>query len=89
MRCPQSQILITITLQGKTLLKPSDQLQLTEKELDEEFTRILNANNPHAAQNFARFNNKERTYKAVPNIDHLIVHFEFEGFVRCCGRVLM
>ena len=67
-------------MQGKTLLKPVDQLTLQEKELDEEFTRILNANNPHAPQNIARYNNKERAYKTQINVDHLIVHFEYEGY---------
>jgi len=43
---------------GKTLVKPDDQLDLTEAELKEEFTRILTANNPHAPQNIVRFNFK-------------------------------
>ncbi|KAJ3023508.1 cytoplasmic dynein with WD40 domain [Thoreauomyces humboldtii] len=56
-------------------------MQLTEPELNEELTRILNANNPHAPQNIARFNNKERVFKASPNVDHLVVHFEFDGYL--------
>lgn len=48
-------------LQGRTLVKPDDQLDLTEAELKEEFTRILTANNPHAPQNIVRFNFKVRT----------------------------
>jgi len=66
-------------LPPKTLLKPPGQLELSEKELDEEFTRILNANNPHAPQNIARYNNKERTYKTSKDIEHIVVHFDFEG----------
>lgn len=61
-------------------MKPPGQLQLTEAELNEELTRILNANNPHAPQNIARFNLKEKVYKASPNVDHLVVHFEFDGY---------
>jgi dynein intermediate chain 1 len=56
-------------------------LQLSEPELNEELTRILNANNPHAPQNIARYNNKERTFKASPNVDHLLMHFEFDGYL--------
>ncbi len=52
---------------------------MTEKELDEELTRILNANNPHAAQNFSRYNHKEKTYKTVANMEHHSFHFEFDG----------
>ncbi|KAJ3195232.1 cytoplasmic dynein with WD40 domain [Irineochytrium annulatum] len=68
-------------LPPKVLLRPPGQLQLTEVELNEEHTRILNANNPHAPQNIARYNNKERTFKASPNVDHLVVHFEFDGYL--------
>lgn len=45
-------------IHGKTLVKPDDQLELTETELKEEFTRILTANNPHAPENIVRFNFK-------------------------------
>lgn len=45
----------------------------------QELTRIINANNPHAAQNIARYSFKDRAFKAMPNIDHLIVHFEYDG----------
>ncbi|KAK4816897.1 hypothetical protein QYF61_024539 [Mycteria americana] len=43
---------------AKTLVKPPDQLELTEAELKEEFTRILTANNPHAPQNIVRYSFK-------------------------------
>ncbi|KAJ1553941.1 cytoplasmic dynein with WD40 domain, partial [Nowakowskiella sp. JEL0078] len=68
-------------LPPKVLLKPPGQLQLTEKELGEELTRILNANNPHAPHNIARYNHKDRIFKASPNVDHLLVHFEFDGYL--------
>ena len=45
-------------MHGRQLVKPDDQLDLTEAELKEEFTRILTANNPHAPQNIVRFNFK-------------------------------
>lgn len=61
------------------LLKPTNQLTLTEQELEEELTRILNANNPHAPQNIARYNNKERVFKSSPNMEHIVFHFEFDG----------
>jgi dynein intermediate chain 1 len=62
------------------LLKPDNQLQLTEKDLEEEFTRILNANNPLAPQNISRFNHKEKLFKTTPYVDHFVVHFEFDGY---------
>ncbi|EPZ33815.1 hypothetical protein O9G_002527 [Rozella allomycis CSF55] len=65
---------------GKTILKPADQEQLTEAELNEEFTRILNANNPRAAQNISRYNFKEKAYKTIPNAEHHVLHFENDGY---------
>uniref|UniRef100_A0AAR2L0P1 Dynein axonemal intermediate chain 1 n=1 Tax=Pygocentrus nattereri TaxID=42514 RepID=A0AAR2L0P1_PYGNA len=65
--------------QGKTLLKPPDQLDLSEAELKEEFTRILTANNPHAPQNIVRYSFKERSYKPISSVDQLAVHFVLEG----------
>lgn len=84
-------------MQGKTLVKPSDQLDLTEevrtpgedpakimshnrnvgiiintcfcflfvhKELKEEITRVLTANNPNAPQNVVRYSFKVKFYCA-------------------------
>ncbi|XP_075043279.1 dynein axonemal intermediate chain 1 [Mixophyes fleayi] len=65
--------------QAKTLVKPPDQLELTEAELKEEFTRILTANNPHAPQNIVRYSFKERSYKPINIVDQLAVHFSMDG----------
>lgn len=66
-------------MQPKQLLKPDDQMQLTEEELKEEYTRILTANNPHAAANIVRYNFKEQQYKQIPTVDQLAVHFSLDG----------
>eukprot|EP00111_Clytia_hemisphaerica_P001567 TCONS_00004473-protein len=66
-------------MQPKQLVKPEDQLVLTEQELKEEFTRILTANNPHAPSNIVRFNFKEQAYKQIPTVDQLAVHFSIDG----------
>merc|ERR1711963_751881 len=65
--------------QARTLVKPDDQLQLTDAELKEEFTRILTANNPHAPQNIVRYSFKERQYKQIPSVDQLAIHFSLDG----------
>ena len=65
--------------QPKTLVKPDDQLELTEKELKEEITRVLTADNPHAPDNIIRFNFKENTFRHVPHIDHFAMRFSLEG----------
>ncbi|KAM7422149.1 hypothetical protein PAMA_010293 [Pampus argenteus] len=64
---------------GKALIKPADQLELTEAELKEEITRILTANNPHAPENIVRYSFKERSYKLTSVVDQMAVHFVLEG----------
>uniref|UniRef100_A0A8C9RWG1 Dynein axonemal intermediate chain 1 n=1 Tax=Scleropages formosus TaxID=113540 RepID=A0A8C9RWG1_SCLFO len=66
-------------MQRKTLIKPPDQVDLTEAELKEEFTRILTTNNPHAPQNIVRYSFKERSYKRIGGIDQLAIHFMLAG----------
>lgn len=65
--------------EAKALLKPEDQLSLTEIELKEEITRILKANNPNAPQNIVRFSHKEHTYKLIPHVEQLAIHFQIDG----------
>uniref|UniRef100_A0A663NAZ9 Dynein axonemal intermediate chain 1 n=1 Tax=Athene cunicularia TaxID=194338 RepID=A0A663NAZ9_ATHCN len=64
---------------AKTLVKPPDQLELTEAELKEEITRILTANNPHAPQNIVRYSFKKRAYTPINYVDQMAVHFSLNG----------
>ncbi|KAM8940690.1 dynein axonemal intermediate chain 1 isoform 3-T3 [Lycaon pictus] len=65
--------------QSKATVRPPDQLELTDAELKEEFTRILTANNPHAPQNIVRYSFKEGTYKLIGVVNQLAVHFSQVG----------
>ncbi|XP_021108638.1 dynein intermediate chain 1, axonemal isoform X3 [Heterocephalus glaber] len=65
--------------QSKATVRPPDQLDLTDAELKEEFTRILTANNPHAPQNIVRYSFKEGTYKPIGFVNQLAVHFSQVG----------
>ena len=49
----------------RELIKPADQLELTELEMKEELTRVLTADNPHAPANIVRYSFKEQTFKQV------------------------
>merc|ERR1719446_191589 len=60
-------------------IKPKEQLQLTEKELSEEITKILRANNPEAPNNIVRFFQKERAFKIEPGVDQNKLHYLQEG----------
>ncbi|XP_077384790.1 dynein, axonemal, intermediate chain 1, paralog 2 [Festucalex cinctus] len=61
------------------LIKPPDQLDLTEAELKEDVTRILTAKNPHAPQNIVRYSFKEGAFKLTSVVDQLAVHFVLDG----------
>ncbi|KAL1499669.1 hypothetical protein AB1Y20_011866 [Prymnesium parvum] len=63
----------------RIIIKPREQLQLTEKELAEETTMVLRADNPQAPHNIVRFSHKEKCFKLDPAVDQLEVHFAQEG----------
>jgi len=65
----------------KEVIKPENQLVLEDKELDEEVTKQLTANNPNAPKNVARFSYKERMYKFEPMVDQLVVHYASDGYM--------
>ncbi|XP_045418902.1 dynein axonemal intermediate chain 1 isoform X3 [Lemur catta] len=65
--------------QSRATVRPPDQLELTDAELKEEFTRILTANNPHAPQNIVRYSFKEGTYKLIGFVNQLAIHFSQIG----------
>ena len=56
-------------------MRPDDQLDLTERELKEEITRILTANNPHAPENIVRFSFSERGFVKQPQVDQMAILF--------------
>uniref|UniRef100_A0A3Q1EEL9 Dynein axonemal intermediate chain 1 n=1 Tax=Acanthochromis polyacanthus TaxID=80966 RepID=A0A3Q1EEL9_9TELE len=71
----------TVEISGghiKGLIKPPDQLKLTEAELKEKITRVLTTQNPHAPDNIVRWIFKDRCFKPCV-VDHMIPIFELEG----------
>ena len=56
-------------------IKPKEQLQLTEKELNNEITKVLQAHNPDAPHNIIQFSHKDRVYKATAQVDQTRVHY--------------
>ena len=64
---------------AKIMIKPREQLLLTDKELQEEFTKILRADNPEAPKNIIRFSHKEKSFKLEPQVEQLEVHYSQEG----------
>lgn len=66
-------------LQAKDPVKPADQLDLTEEELKQEFTRILRAENPNAPDNIVRFNHKEQAFTRLATVEQCDIHFALDG----------
>ncbi|XP_061580434.1 dynein, axonemal, intermediate chain 1, paralog 2 [Cololabis saira] len=60
---------------GKHLGMQADQL---EEELDEELTKILTTNNPHAPQNIINYSIKEHCFKTT-SVEQRAVHFVVGG----------
>ena len=65
----------------RRVVKPENQLQLTEKELEEDITRILTGDDPNLPQNVCRFSFKDKCYKPDPpgQGDNMAIHFSLEG----------
>lgn len=65
----------------KRIVRPEKQLQLTEEQLEEEFTRVLTANDPNVPNNITKYNYKEKAYKQDPEgpMDHLFFHLQMDG----------
>ncbi|KAG8460619.1 hypothetical protein KFE25_011394 [Diacronema lutheri] len=67
---------------AKLIIKPPDQVQrLSDKDLAEEHTRVLKADNPQAPNNLARFSHKEKTYKFDPTVDQTAIALSLEGLL--------
>lgn len=60
---------------------PCNQLQLSETQLKEEYTRVLTANDPNVPNNTSKYNYHSRCYKVDPpgGQDNLAIHFTLEG----------
>ena len=65
---------------GKVLLKPADQLNLSEAELKVEHERILNAKNPYAPDNIIRFNFNSNQFQKDNHVDQFATHFQLRGY---------
>lgn len=67
----------------KRIVKPDSQLELDEKQMEEEHTRVLTANDPNVPNNIIKYNYKDKAYKQDPEgpMDHLVFHFSMDG---CC-----
>ncbi|XRA97247.1 flagellar outer dynein arm intermediate chain 1 [Pycnococcus provasolii] len=68
-------------LPQREVVVPDNQLGLTAEELDEEFAKMITANNPNAPRNVARYNFKERQFKFEAVVEQLVTQYETEGWM--------
>ncbi|XP_023211216.1 dynein intermediate chain 2, ciliary-like [Centruroides sculpturatus] len=67
---------------GKEFLKPYDQLELNEKELEEKITRILKIDNPNTAVNTVVYSFKECSFIPVNNIPQTEILYSLKGSLK-------
>ncbi|GMH81108.1 hypothetical protein TrVE_jg8642 [Triparma verrucosa] len=65
----------------KRVVRPDNQLELTDAELKEEKTRVLTADDPNIPKNISKYNFKDRCYKRDPpgQSEHMAIQFSMEG----------
>ena len=65
----------------KRIVRPAEQLNLTEAELKEEITRCLTGDNPNIPKNITKYNYQKREYRPDPPgaNEHMAVQFKIEG----------
>ncbi|EFJ48219.1 hypothetical protein VOLCADRAFT_81277 [Volvox carteri f. nagariensis] len=65
----------------REIVKPDNQLKLSEADLNEEVAKMLTANNPAAPKNIVRFNMKDKVYKLEPMVEQTVVHYATDGWL--------
>lgn len=65
----------------KRIIKPENQLDLTELELNTDISRILTGDDPNVPKNICKFSYKEKCFKFDPPglSDHMAVHLILNG----------
>ncbi|KAL4434101.1 hypothetical protein ABPG75_000542 [Micractinium tetrahymenae] len=63
----------------REVVRPANQLVLTEAELEEEIGRALTAGNPSAPANLVRYSFRDRGYRSEPIIDQQLQHLLLPG----------
>ena len=65
----------------KRIIKPKDQLNLSEEELGNDISRILTGDDPSVPKNVSKYSYKDKCFKLDPPglSDHMAVHLILEG----------
>ncbi|XP_054001475.1 dynein intermediate chain 2, ciliary [Hylaeus anthracinus] len=68
-------------MRARMYLKPEDQLQLTEEELQEEFARILTIHNPRVPDSLVEWSWKLKEFIKLPPPPHLVTLLSVPGII--------
>ncbi|KAJ4437870.1 hypothetical protein ANN_13809 [Periplaneta americana] len=68
-------------IKAKQLIRPEDQLELSEQELKEEIARVLTTNNPQIPSNIVEFSFKEGCFVPVPPTTQTVLLLDIEGTI--------
>lgn len=65
----------------RRVVRPENQLELDEKELEEDVSRILTGDDPNKPKNVCKFSFKDKCYKPDPpgQGDNMAIHFSLRG----------
>jgi len=65
----------------RRIIKPDDQLDLSDQQLVEDVSRILTGDDPNKPKNVCKFSYKDKCYKPDPpgQGDNMAIHFSLEG----------
>ena len=65
----------------KRIVRPENQVVLTEEELKADITRVLTGDDPNVPKNICKYNFKDKCYKLDPPglSDHMAVHLVLDG----------
>ena len=65
----------------RRIIRPENQLELDEKELEEDVSRILTGDDPNKPKNVCKFSFKDKCYKPDPpgQGDNMAIHFSLRG----------
>ncbi|XP_047118261.1 dynein intermediate chain 2, ciliary-like [Schistocerca piceifrons] len=70
-----------VAVGAKLLLKPDDQLELTDEELKDEVTRVLTSNHAQIVTDLVEYSYKEGRYVVLPSTGATFIIFRTEGTI--------
>ncbi|XP_049832759.1 dynein intermediate chain 2, ciliary-like [Schistocerca gregaria] len=70
-----------VAVGAKLLLKPDDQLELTDEELKDEVTRVLTSNHAQIVTDLVEYSYKEGRYVVLPSTGATYIMFRTEGTI--------